>query len=247
MFVKKPFIEICEAEYCYPTAYHVATISIGRLMFDNFKFAEGYFHKKSRGCAMDLCSTKSDVILKLKTADFCEDCMKLIKAKDISAIFFKQISDIVEDIRLDMLSKRAFIEKREPSPIRITNGRIPSVIFTDFNIEIPFSPLEKTVFLTFLKYPEGLTVHEFCGLKTELGSLYRKLSRSDDNSAIVKRINNLTNPLSNSLSEKISKIKSKLIAELGEEIAESYFIDGPNAEKKRIKIDRSLIHWEITN
>ena len=80
----------------------------------------------------------------------------------------------------------------------------------------------------------------------EIARKYRKLSDSDNPTTIRNRIEHLTNPLSNSLSEKTSRIKRILIEEIGKELAQFYIIDGPNAGKKKISLDRSLVNWEST-
>jgi hypothetical protein len=214
-------------------------------MFGHYQFAKEYFHHPTRGCVQDLCKNKLEIIFKFRTADFCSECIEIVKKTNVSNDLFNQISEILEDIRPNFLSKTKIEPDKKPSRLKVTDDRVNNILLTDLNnLKIPFSPLEKVVFLIYLKYPEGLTVHEFCERKKEIAYVYRKLSNTDDPTIIRDRIDNLTNPLSNSLSEKISRIKQILKKLIGDELAQHYIISGPNAEKKMISLDRSLVDWE---
>ena len=39
----------------------------------------GYVHEEAEGCVNDLCQSKKKIILKLRTADICDLCIKKIQ------------------------------------------------------------------------------------------------------------------------------------------------------------------------
>ena len=242
----KVWCEVMIYEQCFIFAFQIALAVLKKVVFNEYEEVADHTEYPAHGCALKFYLSQKDIILQLKSADFCNGCLERIKSSGASPLIFDQISKTLESIRTEMLLKQKYLKDQIPSRLRIFNHKTLSIIFSDYNdLEIHFSPLEKTVFLTFLKYPEGLTITEFYERKLEVAKLYRKVSNSDDIERINSRIENLSNPLSNSLSEKISKIKSKLIAELSEKVAKFYIIEGPNGGKKRIKIDRNLVEWAI--
>jgi hypothetical protein len=56
-----------------------------------------------------------------------------------------------------------------------------------------------------------------------------------------RRIDEMTNVLRDQTSIKISRIKKAFTDALGNSLAEHYIIQGENAERKSIKIERSLV------
>lgn len=128
------------------------------------------------------------------------------------------------------------------SRIRITaNYRI---ILTDYDKEIVMRQLPKTLFLFFLKHPEGCRLKELVDHRDELLAIYRKLTNLDDQVQMESSIDSLVDPLSNSFSEKCAAVKSAFLEELPERVANHYYIQGPQGGVKGISLDRTLVEWE---
>lgn len=128
------------------------------------------------------------------------------------------------------------------SRLRITKQY--KIILVDYNGEIEMGPLPKTVFLFYLRHPEGVAFPYLQDHKKELEYIYSKLSAYDDPRKISKSIENLVSPFSNSINEKCAAIKKAFILKISDEIAENYYVAGVQGEKKGIKLDRSLVEWE---
>jgi hypothetical protein len=60
-----------------------------------------------------------------------------------------------------------------------------------------------------------------------------------------KRIDEMTNILRDQPSVKISRIKKAFTDALGNALAEHYIIQGENAERKSIKLDRKLVENQL--
>jgi hypothetical protein len=56
-----------------------------------------------------------------------------------------------------------------------------------------------------------------------------------------RRIDEMTNVLRDQISVKISRIRKAFTDAIGASLADHYIIQGPNAEKKLIKLDRNLV------
>ena len=128
------------------------------------------------------------------------------------------------------------------SRIKITaNYRI---ILTDYDKEIVMRQLPKTLFLFFLKHPEGCRLKELSDHRDELLIIYRKLTNLDDQVQMESSIDSLVDPLSNSFSEKCAAVKSAFLEAIPDRIANHYYIQGPQGGVKGISLDRTLVVWE---
>jgi hypothetical protein len=129
------------------------------------------------------------------------------------------------------------------SRIKITaNYRI---ILTDYDKEIEMRQLPKTLFLFFLKHPEGCRLKELIDHRDELLATYLKLTNLDNRIQMESSIDSLVDPLSNSFSEKCAAVKSAFLEEIPDRIANHYYIQGPQGGIKGISLDRALVDWEV--
>jgi hypothetical protein len=89
----------------YPVAYHVAVSVLIALWFRSEEEAIARIHSKARGCIMDFCGNKSEVSLKMRTADICESCLQHLSESGLGANVVNHTLRILEDIRRNMLFK----------------------------------------------------------------------------------------------------------------------------------------------
>lgn len=82
------------------------------------------------------------------------------------------------------------------------------------DIEIQLTPLQKAVYLFFLKHPEGIMFNSVYEHRVELLSIYLSITNRDDMDQLKASIDDLVDPLSNSLSEKCSKIRSAFLSRI---------------------------------
>ena len=223
----------------YPIAYLAASIVLQTHFYSDKDFLKDGHHHLPLGCINDFCEQKREILLKLRTADICHDCMKILKEKE-HPLVIHQMLDIFEGVRTRILFNQSFRQNLRPSPLLITKSK--KLILTEYNkIEIKLTPLEKAIYFLFLQYPAGLMLHDLPDHKEELRSIYSSLSTSGLLTEIYKRIDDVVNVHSNSASEKISKIKNAFINAIGKDLSKPYIISGGNGEPKKIALETELI------
>ena len=227
----------------FPIAYEVIIWVMRFYMFsDRAAIWEGV-HKKSIGCIMDFCEDKSQIILKMRTADVCESCMNKIVQRDISPLYSRQFFDILDGIRNSMTFRGRASLLQQPSRIEI-RGIMKRLFFVDLGgLELLLNPKEKAVYLLFLNHKDGIQISHLPDYKEELEQLYRQFSNQSDLDLINRSIAVLINPLENNCNEVISRINRKIKNAVGDSLYDFYCIKGERGEKKMIKLDRELIVW----
>ena len=223
----------------FPVAYEVIALLLQRPIYTDDALFHRLVHQEPRGCIDDFCQEKKDIILKLRTADICQDCMEEFH-KHHPAPVIDHALDILESLREKMLYAQNFRQNRPPSPMVIDReGRMR---FPDHsNIEINLRPLEKALYFLFLDHPDGLLLSDLCDHRETLYTLYGSFTNNGGRAEIKQRIDDLTNALSNSASEKMSKIKLAFEVNLGKNLARHYYIQGEKGERRRIVLDRRLV------
>ncbi len=229
------------SEPIYPVAYHVMSTLLRNQTFGNFNGYFPIYHEQSRGCMMDLCLDKKDIILKMRTADICPDCMRAMQSLDVNQKLLRQTLQVFDHVRAQVLFRERFINAPTFSHL-IIDVQKGELIFPEMSdLRIKLNPLEMTVYLFFIRHMNGVILSYLPDYFDELLLIYQDIVPQLDGDDAIARISDLTNPLSNSISEKISRIKSKLKNMLGDEIAEEYLISGPNGGIKKIRISRELV------
>ena len=222
----------------YPVAYHIVTLILKKMMFQDYSDLNNHWHKTPKGCMMDFCENKTDIALKLRTGDICPKCLQLIHERKVEHTLVKQVFSVLENIRKQMLFKDRFVFDAKLPEMKI-EGRTKKIIFPELdNLEIRLTPLEKTVYLFFRNHPEGVELNSVFEYQNEIETIYSSLSNADNSDIIKSRVKDLVDPLSNSLNEKISKIKNKFETGLGEEIAKSFVIGGERGEKRGVGVSK---------
>lgn len=222
----------------FPVAYLVVSLVLQRLMFSDVKELLKGIHQHPLGCFNDYCQHKKEIILKLRTADICSDCLAVLKTKTIPTVI-QQVLEIFEAVRVRMLFSHNFKQTLQPSRLFVKQGRI---FLPDYgNIEIRLTPLEKTLYLFFLNHPEGVMLHSLVDHRKELRQLYGRFTNSGMLTEVHSRIEELVSVINNGVSEKISKIKAAFVKALGKDLADFYIIKGPNGHAKRVELNHQLL------
>jgi hypothetical protein len=222
--------------------YLITTHLLRHYMFtDIFEMSEGV-HQKSVGCMNDFCGNKAELILKLRTADLCSDCVKRLEDRQVDPLLATQAFEIMEAMRGEILFRDRYSLLKKPSRMTISGPNF-TIKFPDLaNIELKLDKIEKTIYLFFLGKPEGVKLNMLDEHREELTELYLKVSPTSDRATATRRINERTdNAHTQKISETISKIRKKINNLLGEEMGEHYIIAGANGEVKKIGVDRNLI------
>lgn len=224
--------------------YLIVTHLLRHLMFSDIREMSEGVHQTSVGCMNDFCGNKSELILKIRTADLCSDCVKRLEEKKVHPLLASQVFEIMEATRSEILFRDRYSLLKKPSRMSITGPNF-KIQFPDLaNIELKLDKIEKTIYLFFLGKPEGVKLNILYEHREELTELYLKVSPTSTRDTASKRINERTdNANTQKISETISKIRRKINELLGTEMAEHYIIAGANGELKKIGVDRNLISF----
>lgn len=139
--------------------------------------------------------------------------------------------------------------QRRNTPMARLYGPAPTIIRISKGLriyigqqELKIRPMAKTVLLLFLRHPEGILLKCITDYKAELITYYRRLSRSQDPSAIDRCIDRILDIFSNDLNVNIARVNAAVGALVNDPIP--YRIEGAPGQAKTILLDRSLVIWE---
>ena len=113
-----------------------------------------------------------------------------------------------------------------------------------FDMEIRLRPLVKTVFLLFLRHPEGISYGDLPAYREEMTDLYKGITRRSDPAQLQESIDRLVDPKDNSIHEKAAKLAAALARYFRPQELPAYTLTGKAGAPKRIRLDRSLVEWE---
>lgn len=170
----------------------------------------------------------------------------------------------LEDIRrqLDEVRKRGITEaviakyvKTQPKISRMTIKYDFTIVLNDYNdMEISMEPLVKTVYIFFLRHPEGIKFKDLPDYKNEMEIIYQcvKLKRNEIDQflaspaspQISKSVADLCNPSKNSINEKCARMKEAFVKQFHNITASHYYIHGSKFNAKLVPLSRNLITWE---
>ena len=105
-------------------------------------------------------------------------------------------------------------------------------------------PLVKTLFILFLKHPEGILLKQRDVFRAELEEIYSTINPNAFREDVKARIARLVDLEDNSFSEKASVLNARLEELLPAGIAGDYQIHGYNGCPRRIRLNPLLVHWE---
>jgi hypothetical protein len=225
-----------------PIAFEVVALTLQKHIFTKYADIERLTHERAIGCVSDLCMKKTDIILKMRTADICPGCMARVQSQ-LSMPEIHHALSVLESLRIKMLYSQNFRQNSPPSRLKI--GRGGRLFLTDYeNIEIRMPSMEKALYLLFLNHPEGIYLSELSNYQDELSEIYRGISTRGLREDMNQRIRDMLNALRDQLSVKISRIKKAFTDAIGTSLADWYIIQGPNSERKSIKLNRTLIKYQ---
>ena len=118
------------------------------------------------------------------------------------------------------------------------------IFLGDERKEVHMEPLVKTVYLLFLKHPEGIAFKNLPAYRQELTKIYSEVRPWGLSDRALRSIEDVTNPLLNSINEKCARIRGAFVGQFDDHLARHYYIDGLRGEAKKIALPRDLVVWE---
>ena len=174
------------------------------------------------------------------------------KKKD-EEIFDEEMAKAAEEVKKaigDLLLKgisAAIIQSWITEQVKLSKLRITrqfKIFMVDYDLEIKMGPLPKTIFLFYLRHPEGVRFSYLQDHVNELMHIYERISVNDDPEKMKESIMALTNPLNNSINEKCAAIKKAFLMQVNDDVAKNYYVTGLQGGTKGITLDRNLVEWE---
>lgn len=172
----------------------------------------------------------------------------------LKTIYNNEISILVKEVRERVIKLHQFgisenlilkMIKTPPMLSRLVITKDYHIMLPDYgNIEIKMEPLNKAVFLLFLRHKEGIIFKHLPDYEQELLEIYAKLKPMGINDKVRKSISDVCNPCKNSINEKCARIRGAFISHFDEYLAKNYYVTGYSGQPKGIKLPRKLITWE---
>lgn len=193
------------------------------------------------------CKVKSPQIEEGSSEDYADEQFSREFFDDEVAIIVEDIRNKIKQLREKGLAENLLLKllKEKPKLSRLVITKDMQIILPDYqNMEIKMEPMNKAVYLLFLKHPEGIAFKFLPDYRKELAEIYQKIKPLGLNERALQSIEDVTNPLLNSINEKCARIRGAFISQFDESLAQHYYIYGRRGETKKISLSRDLVIWE---
>ena len=218
---------------------------------DSFSLAVSYLINKCDRSVRFSASPRGIMDIWPQCEECCEidDCSIATADDSFDDVMETAALDVRNSIRQLLLSgfSASVIRSWLDEEIKLSRLRITrqfKILLVDYDKEIKMGPLPKTVFLFFLRHPEGVRLSYLQDHVDELRMIYGHVSVNDDPQKMEASIAALVDPFNNSICEKCAAVKKAFILQIDDSIASNYYITGEQGKKKGILLDRSLVEWE---
>ena len=230
-----------EIDSRFPIAYEVVVWTLRIMMYRNRYELSQQLHAQPKGCMMDFCEHKSQIVLKMRTADICGDCLDFIQKRDVNRTALNQILETMDGIRSNILFRERSSVLNRPSRLEI-RGYMKRIFLVDLgDLEVRLNPKEKTLFLFFLNHLEGVRIVDLMDHKVEILELYKRFSRASTPSQIEDAVDLMLQPTDGNINQVLTRIRSKFRQTAGDSIAGYYTIEGARNEVYKISLNRELV------
>jgi len=163
--------------------------------------------------------------------------------------------ELLKDVqeKIDMLVKSGVeidvLEKMIQKDVKISRLIITKdyrIILPDYeNKEVKMDPMQKSIYLLFLKHPEGIIFKDLPDYRSELLTIYKDIKAGFFSKSSMKSVENVTNPDENNMNVYCSRILKDFVTCFDKRLAKYYYIDGTRTGRKKIALPRDLVEWEV--
>lgn len=216
----------------YPVAYEVVANTIQTLMnLDVTTIPNEFIHQPFKACMNDFCQNKKEIIIKLSNSRICPECLARIKSQNISNELLKQVQAIFKGIQSEFDFR---VEDTPLTPSKVLINSTCDIELIEYGINLNLPSLWKSLFIFFLRHPEGMFVPDLEKHVPELISIYKKCRPNVREEMAEGVINNLVE------ADYFRSIKSKLNSRIQDLLkdprASFYIIDGMQYNKFSIYV-----------
>ena len=152
--------------------------------------------------------------------------------KDIAENVKKEIEQLKEggyfELLLHTLGDETINELRNvklnPSLSKIEITDDYRIMLSDYGKEVKMTPLQKTLYIFYLRHPEGVAFKILSAYYDELLAIYKVLSNREDLQKQQHSIRRLVDATDNAINEKCSRIKEAFLKVVDDFIAQNYYL-----------------------
>lgn len=193
------------------------------------------YHDISIGCFNDYCVNKTEIILKLRTGDICHKCIQHMLTEGVKDEVIIQSLEIFERIRKELMFSQGFRGTVRPRKLEVIGNR--TILIEDK--ELALAPLQKTLFIFFLKHPEGVRVVDLQDHEEELFAIYEHIKGN----AEPRNISELVKPIDGTFNYNKSRLNRDINTKLGKDLGAFYTVNGKPSEEFRIALPQEFVNF----
>lgn len=203
-------------------------------------------HKEYRFAGF-YCTDKKPEWEEGSTEEYADGMFKWVLADKEASGLIDEVRERIKKLEEYGIGKKLLLKLLEEKPklSRLVVTQDMRILLPDYNnMEIKLEPINKAVYLLFLRHPEGIMFKYLPDYRKELAEIYQKIKPLGLNERALRSIEDVTNPCLNSINEKCARIRGAFISQFDDEIATHYYIYGWRGEAKKISLPRDLVIWE---
>ena len=227
----------------FPISYCIAGWLMRKVIFASVEEMQEAVHdKESIGCLMDLCEEKKEIVLKMRTADICDDCLSYSEKNDSNRAYMNQLIQIMDGVRSNLMfrDRSKYLRKNSRLEFRYAMHKM---YLTDLgDLQVNLNPKERSVYLVYLNHPEGISRADLIDFRSELRQYYAFFSNKENNK-VDEAVDLLTDALDQNFMQVLSRIRRKFTDTVGEEQSKTYSIESYDG-KYKILLDRELVSYD---
>lgn len=249
---------------------HGMMFFLGGNEFFDYKYIKGFYYPLTEGTDEEIIAQLDAIVKRVhdkhsqaglysmqrwekpeieegSTDEYADALCPWVVTDDEVAGIAEEIRERVAKLREMGIGKKfiASLFEEKPKLSRLVVTKDLRIILPDYhNMEIRMEPINKAVYLLFLRHPEGIIFKHLPDYRKELAEIYQMIKPLGLNDRAIRSIEDVTNPCLNSINEKCARIRGAFVSQFDEKLANKYYILGLRGEAKKIELPRELVVWE---
>lgn len=232
------------------------------------KYIKGHYYHLDEGSDDDVINQLNEIVHKIheecnpgvlccieekpsisegSTDEYADELFNWVLADDEVSILVDEVRERIKKLKDKGLNDELLAKLFRPKPIlsRLLITKDMRILLPDYqNMEIKMEPINKAVYLLFLRHPEGIVFKHLPDYRKELAEIYQKIKPFGLNDRVLQSIEDVTNPCLNSINEKCARIRGSFVSRFDGSLAQNYYIFGFRGEPKKISLPQELVIWE---